>query len=270
MELATFNPFRYRSYYYDEETNLYYLNSRYYDPEIGRFINADDITTLDITQIAINGLNLYAYCLNNPVNETDEGGYFLSWLLALLITAAVFAVANTAVQLVTDVVNYAITGSWDSGWEDYVGAFIGGFAGGITFFISGYNLGLAFGVMSGIETFSTSLLTNATGKTNSSFGYILAESLGSFAISSILGALFGGTKIAGITIGKNSAFAVFKSGLTKLINGTASKMSLKVISKGLLSVLTLKSSGTLLSGALSGIYDWFKYLIGNKSGVGYV
>ena len=72
--IAVKNPFRYRSYYYDFETNLYYLNSRYYDPQLGRFINADDITTLDITQIALNGLNLYAYCLNNPVNEFDEDG----------------------------------------------------------------------------------------------------------------------------------------------------------------------------------------------------
>ena len=74
------NPFRYRGYYYDFETGLYYLNSRYYDPEIGRFINADDINALDVTKIAINGLNLYAYCLNNPVNEVDETGYFLFWL----------------------------------------------------------------------------------------------------------------------------------------------------------------------------------------------
>ena len=44
--LARLNPFRYRSYIYDEETNLYYLNSRYYDPETSRFINADDINCL--------------------------------------------------------------------------------------------------------------------------------------------------------------------------------------------------------------------------------
>ena len=46
--LVLLNPFRYRSYYFDEETGLYYLNSRYCDPEIGRFINVDDISTLDV------------------------------------------------------------------------------------------------------------------------------------------------------------------------------------------------------------------------------
>ena len=78
------NPFRYRGYYFDTETGLYYLNSRYYDLELGRFINIDDISVLDITNIALNGLYLYAYCLNNPVNEVDESGY-LVWFFAIPI-----------------------------------------------------------------------------------------------------------------------------------------------------------------------------------------
>ena len=70
--IAVKNLFRYRSYYYDFETNLYYLNSRYYDPEIGRFINADNISNVD--KSTFNGLNLYAYCVNNPVMLTDSQG----------------------------------------------------------------------------------------------------------------------------------------------------------------------------------------------------
>ena len=70
--IATKNPIRYRSYYYDDETELYYLKSRYYDPEVGRFITIDDISYLapDI----INGLNLYAYCGNNPIAYIDSTG----------------------------------------------------------------------------------------------------------------------------------------------------------------------------------------------------
>ena len=79
--IATLNPFRYRSYYYDTETNLYYLEARYYDPETGRFISADDISYLDPE--TINGLNLYAYCVNNPVMCYDPSGCFL--LTAFLI-----------------------------------------------------------------------------------------------------------------------------------------------------------------------------------------
>ena len=69
--VAIINPFRYRSYYYDTETNLYYLNSRYYSPKMGRFINCDGIL---IKTGNILSLNAYCYCLNNPVNRIDSGG----------------------------------------------------------------------------------------------------------------------------------------------------------------------------------------------------
>ena len=71
--IAIVNPIRYRGYYYDYETELYYLNSRYYDSETGRFINADDVSCLDTNNI--NGLNLYMYCANNPINNVDTTGY---------------------------------------------------------------------------------------------------------------------------------------------------------------------------------------------------
>ena len=64
-EILNINPFRYRGYYYDAETGLYYLNSRYYDPEIGRFISPDRLESLDPG--TINGLNLYVYSFANPV-----------------------------------------------------------------------------------------------------------------------------------------------------------------------------------------------------------
>ena len=65
------NPFRYKGYYWDEETGLYYLNQRYYNPEWGRFINADDLIgeTGDLL-----GHNLFAYCQNNPVMNSDPSG----------------------------------------------------------------------------------------------------------------------------------------------------------------------------------------------------
>ena len=67
------NPIRYRGYYYDSETSLYYLNSRYYDPAMRRFINADDIDFLGADE-GLLGYNLFAYCLNDPVNRTDDSG----------------------------------------------------------------------------------------------------------------------------------------------------------------------------------------------------
>ncbi len=61
------------------ETGLYYLNSRYYDPELGRFINADEPTNLFMTAGTPGGANLYAYCLNNPVMMTDSTGCSPFW-----------------------------------------------------------------------------------------------------------------------------------------------------------------------------------------------
>ena len=76
------NPIRYRGYYYDTEFGFYYLKSRYYDPTVGRFISQDDVDYADYE--SINGLNLYAYCNNNPVMNSDPSGNswksFISWV----------------------------------------------------------------------------------------------------------------------------------------------------------------------------------------------
>ncbi len=69
--LGKANPFRYRGYYYDEESGMYYLNSRYYYPEIGRFINADGLVQ---TGQGVLGTNMYAYCGNNPIIFCDPSG----------------------------------------------------------------------------------------------------------------------------------------------------------------------------------------------------
>ena len=69
--LGTWNPLRYRGYVYDQETGLYYLQSRYYNPEWGRFINADALVS---TGQGILGNNMFAYCLNNPVLLQDPSG----------------------------------------------------------------------------------------------------------------------------------------------------------------------------------------------------
>ena len=75
--IGNINPFRYRGYYYDADTKLYYLKTRYYDPEVGRFISPDSIEYLNPD--SINGLNLYAYCSNNPVMYVDPIGYSPVW-----------------------------------------------------------------------------------------------------------------------------------------------------------------------------------------------
>ena len=86
---STLNPFRYRGYYFDTETGLYYVLSRYYNPEIGRWISADSL----LNQESVLGNNMFAYCLNNPVNMTDETGN----LPFFAVTAAIGAVAGAVI-----------------------------------------------------------------------------------------------------------------------------------------------------------------------------
>ena len=73
VTLGQYNPLRYRGYVYDTETGFYYLQSRYYDPELGRFINADILVS---TGQGLLGNNMFAYCRNNPVNRKDTSGTY--------------------------------------------------------------------------------------------------------------------------------------------------------------------------------------------------
>ena len=110
VALANLNPFRYRGYYFDEETGLYYLQTRYYDPEVGRFIFRDSIEYADPETIC--GLNLYAYCGNNPVMNVDPTGTFiLSLIIAAVIGAAASALSSVVSQwLTTGTVNWGQVG----------------------------------------------------------------------------------------------------------------------------------------------------------------
>ena len=83
--LANVNPLRYRGYYYDSETGFYYLQSRYYDPEIGRFINADSYASTDATGLL--STNMFAYCENNPVMRVDPTGELFWDILDVFMAA---------------------------------------------------------------------------------------------------------------------------------------------------------------------------------------
>ena len=97
--LGSANPLRYRGYVYDTETGLYYLQSRYYNPGWGRFINADNQVSAGSDLI---GMNLFAYCENNPCNYADPTGHFLSAIIASVA-------AKIAAAIVAAVVSVAIT-----------------------------------------------------------------------------------------------------------------------------------------------------------------
>ena len=80
--MAEINPLRYRGYYQDNETGFYYLQSRYYDPAICRFINADSYAS---TGQGLVGYNAFAYCLNSPITSVDPLGL---WTISISVAAS--------------------------------------------------------------------------------------------------------------------------------------------------------------------------------------
>ena len=85
--IGNVNPLRYRGYYYDTETGFYYLQSRYYDPVIGRFISADTFATTDCNGFLSS--NMFAYCENNPVNGKDPNGEWVHLAVGAVVGGVV-------------------------------------------------------------------------------------------------------------------------------------------------------------------------------------
>ena len=137
--IANANPIRYRGYYYDTETSWYFLNSRYYSPEWRRFISPDDIAFLDSE--SVNGLHLYCYCNNDPVNYADPSGHKLEWLGWLIGGALIVASIAITIASLGTLSGVAI------GALAVTGAITGGVAGALNAASTGGNI--AQGVITG-------------------------------------------------------------------------------------------------------------------------
>ncbi len=154
--IGNINPFRYRGYYFDIETGLYYLNSRYYDPELGRFISPDTMEYLSPNNI--NGLNLYCYCNNNPINKYDSTGHFGIWAIIGIVWAAILL--GGGAQLASN----ALAGETGSDlWRGVAGSALGSGVNALALilapFTGGASLAFAAGlgavVQTGVDTLET-------------------------------------------------------------------------------------------------------------------
>lgn len=168
--LGAANPLRYRGYVYDTETGLYYLSSRYYNPVWGRFINADDTEYLGADGTSL-GYNLFAYCLNNPVNRTDAEG---NWSLPNWAKVAIGAVAIAGLAVVTActggavgvIAGAALTSAISGGISGAVlgavlGAIENGWHGALDGTCTGFMTGTLIGGITGAATAGISMATGA-------------------------------------------------------------------------------------------------------------
>ena len=152
--IAILNPIRYRGYYYDTETGLYYLQSRYYDATLCRFLNRDNVNYLEPE--SIHGLNLYAYCNNNPVMFADPSGHAPQWWqwliggigIALIVVATGVAILGTggvAAFGFGALIGSLSVGVFGAGVGAGVGYAIGGIDGLWQGALIGFGIGAAIG-----------------------------------------------------------------------------------------------------------------------------
>ncbi|OLA46703.1 MAG: hypothetical protein BHW39_03035 [Firmicutes bacterium CAG:552_39_19] len=193
--IAILNPIRYRGYYYEDETQLFYCNSRYYSPELCRWISPDNVGYLDTE--SINGLNLYCYCHNNPIMYVDPSGH--AFIAALLISIGIATLIGGATagysafqfgergwDLVANIVEGAIFGA-------AVGATIalGGAAGLAATGASVAGFGLSTVAALGISIGATTV----AGMAKYSFDCVASNennwNFGGFVLSGVKGALQG-------------------------------------------------------------------------------
>ena len=256
------NPFRYRGYYYDTETGLYYLKSRYYDPEVGRFITIDDTSYLDPD--TINGLNLYAYCGNNPVMRVDENGN--SWwdnlwkvivgvvVIGALVAGSVLTAGTLSVVLagaaigaiggaLGSVVSTAVTGDWGNFGNNFlVGIGAGAISGAIS--ATGLGIGWQIGANALIGLGNYAVSTKINGGKITIGGLISSAVFGGFA-GAIGGAgMMNGNSLANAFVGFNGKnfFATLGANVGKELFKSLLKQSVSYI---------------IIGGLLNGLYSRF-------------
>ena len=143
---ALSNPLRYRGYYYDDETGLYYLNSRYYNPEWGTFISADtvEVATASLEE-PLYDKSLYAYCDNNPISRKDYNGCYWNVVIGAVLGGAINGISTaiekgTTQEVVTAIVCGAVSGGFSAtGFGGIAGQMIvGGLASAIETCVKNY------------------------------------------------------------------------------------------------------------------------------------
>jgi len=254
-EIQNINPFRYRGYYYDIDLDLYLLQSRYYDSNTGRFIQADSMEYL--APEAINGLNLYAYCLNNPIMYTDPTGHS-AIVIGLIIGAIIGAGIGFGTVAYTDHQDDGQIFNGSVKWYEYVG-------GTVTGAVLGAGVGGIIGAGGAVLTSAISSVTNKF--ISDLFAYTLTgTSFGTwedYAVAFISGGLIKGLGMKGIVkIAYDVALRpainqVVKIGTNRTETFNVEKYAYDVVTRGL-TTLTPSPWTAICRGGFRSMWDLYK------------
>ena len=249
--MAAINPLRYRGYYYDTETGFYYLQSRYYDPAICRFINADEYSS---TGQGLLGYNMFAYCNNNPVMAADPNGEWLNFVVGAVVgaiiggvTAAISSYKETGSVNLASVALGAATGA--------VGGLIG--ASGVP----AVGQAVASGLLSAANNIGNSLIA---GEKIDLVDVAIDATIG--AVSSAVGSI--ATKKAA-----SAAKNTIAKGIRRVISGKnrydsgsrywkgAMKRGMEIISQGVADLNFAQGTASVIGSETAGIASTIKMLI---------
>ena len=200
------NPLRYRGYYYDRETRLYYLQSRYYDFANCRFINADTFATTDANGFL--SANMFAYCENNPIMRTDETGELTASIVGMAVGAGVGALVSGLAQIASNVIN-------GEAWNKGLGSSL------LTGAISGLTTAISMNpaarvAVNAATSFAGSLYSEITDDSKNGISW------GKVACDTIIGGVTGGK--SGIGNGTTKYLAHYESGTMRSLGSKSFKL----------------------------------------------
>ena len=259
--VANANPIRYRGYYYDDDTGLYYCNARYYSPKWRRFISPDDTAYLDPE--SVNGLNLYCYCNNDPVNYADPSGCaMVSFLIGLGIAALIGAGMGAASYAVGQFVDGVLTGDFEWSWGGFLGAAVGGAVGGalaytiggivVTSKAAAFGIKMAGAFLSGAATNAGTMIgENISGDAAYSAEDIAFQSILSGGISAFSVGLASKLRIQGLNKGRGSFEAVSNQIYTKFRRQLIKRIAIKTFGK----MVAVEAYGSVYGFVIENIYS---------------
>lgn len=193
--IAEINPFRYKGYYYDNESGMYYCNSRYYVPEWCRWLTPDSPSFLQPE--SLNGMNLFAYCGNDPVNRIDPNGNFPFLIAAILVASTVIGATIGGIKAKKKMEN---TGNYSADTPSLeilkgiaIGATIGLAAGGAAIALGAVVKGAVWGMVLG-KSLSTAMFLGTTATKAFAIGAL------AFDFTAFVAAPLIGVKMEGIEI----------------------------------------------------------------------